>query len=37
MSFFKAVTPTEEYCLYIEMVNGNTLLINLSSKLERQN
>ena len=34
MSFFKAVTPMEAYCLNIEMATGNSVLIDLSSKLE---
>lgn len=34
MSFFKAVTPMEDYSLQIEMATGNTILLDLSSKLE---
>jgi len=34
MSFFKAVTPMEGCRLHIEMATGNTVLLDLSPKLE---
>lgn len=34
MSFFKAVTPLEGCQLHIEMATGNTVLLDLSRKME---
>ena len=34
MSFFKTVTPLENTCLKIEMISGNTVVLDLSTKIE---
>ena len=34
MSFFKNVKPLENTCLKIEMASGNTVVLDLSAKLE---
>ena len=34
MPFFKAVQPMKNYHLHIEMNSGNTILLNLSQKLD---